>query len=137
MAKISQMILKDPMTLLLNLYYECLRYKVVYYERSIAPSMRCQLTSIQKKTSYIYHYNGSNQSMLLYIDTLLCLRDGFKTQPLVDGRFCQPPGTGRNRRSTGGWILKPPLRYKNTKKKVHLIIMTTQHCGYYKEMLTP
>ena len=49
------------------------------------------------------------------------LRDGFKTQPPVDRRFrpvspgfhCskqwQPPGTGRNRRSTGGWVLKPPL----------------------------
>ena len=49
------------------------------------------------------------------------LRDDFKTQPPVDRRFrpvpggfyCleqkQPPGTGRNRRSTGGWVLKPPL----------------------------
>ena len=49
------------------------------------------------------------------------LRDGFKTQPLVDRRFrpvpsgfyCskqwQPPGTGRNRRSTSGWVLKSPL----------------------------
>ena len=49
------------------------------------------------------------------------LRDDFKTQPPVDRRFrpvragsyCskqwQPPRTGRNRRSTGGWVLKPPL----------------------------
>ena len=49
------------------------------------------------------------------------IRDGFKTLPPVDRRFCpvppglycskqwQPPGTGRNRRSTGGWVLKPPL----------------------------
>ena len=48
-------------------------------------------------------------------------RGGFKTQPPVDRRFrpvppgfyCselwQPPRTGRNRRSTGGWVLKPPL----------------------------
>ena len=52
----------------------------------------------------------------------LVLRDDFKTQPPVDWRFhpvpgvfyCskqwQPPGTRRNRRSTGGWVLKPPLR---------------------------
>ena len=51
------------------------------------------------------------------------LRDGFKTQPAVGRRFrpvppgfycCkqwQPPGTGRNRWSTGGWVLKPPLSY--------------------------
>ena len=50
------------------------------------------------------------------------LRDGFKTQPPVDRRFSpvpagfycskqwQPPGTGQNRRSTGGWVLKPPLK---------------------------
>ena len=49
------------------------------------------------------------------------LRDGFKTQPPVDQRFrpvpagfyCskqwQPPRTGQNRRSTGGWVLKLPL----------------------------
>ena len=49
------------------------------------------------------------------------IRNGFKTQPSVDRRFrpvppgsyCskqwQPPGTGRNRWSTGGWVLKPPL----------------------------
>ena len=49
------------------------------------------------------------------------VRDGFKTQPPVDRQFrpvpasfyCskqwQPPGTGRNRWSTGGWVLKPPL----------------------------
>ena len=48
-------------------------------------------------------------------------RGGFKTQPPVDRRFrpvppgcyCskqwQPQGTGRNRQSTGGWVLKPPL----------------------------
>ena len=53
------------------------------------------------------------------------IRDGFKTQPPVDRRFrpvppsfcCskqwQPPGTGRNRRSTGGWVLKPPLSKKS------------------------
>ena len=52
---------------------------------------------------------------------LISLRAGFKTQPLVNRRFrpvtagfyCskqgQPPRTGRNRRSTGGWVLKPPL----------------------------
>ena len=51
------------------------------------------------------------------------LRDGFKTQPPVDRRFrpvppgfyCskqwQPPGTGRNRRSPGGWVLKSPLTW--------------------------
>ena len=49
------------------------------------------------------------------------VRDGFKTQPPGDrwfrpvlaGFYCskqwQPPRTGRNRRSTGGWVLKPPL----------------------------
>ena len=48
-------------------------------------------------------------------------RDDFKTQPPVDRWFCpvppgfycskqwQPPWTGRNLRSTGGWVLKPPL----------------------------
>ena len=53
------------------------------------------------------------------------IRDGFKTQPPVDRRFrpvppgfyCskqwQPPGNGRNRRLTGGWVLKPPLRHWN------------------------
>ena len=55
-----------------------------------------------------------------------CVRDGFKTQPPVDRRFrpvppgfyCskqwQPPRTGRNRRSTGGWVLKPPLSLFNS-----------------------
>ena len=50
------------------------------------------------------------------------VRDGFKTQPPVDrwfrpvpaGFYCskqwQPPVTGRNCRSTGGWVLKPPVR---------------------------
>ena len=49
------------------------------------------------------------------------LRGGFKTQPPVDRRFrpvprgchCleqyKPGGTGRNRQSTGGWVVKPPL----------------------------
>ena len=49
------------------------------------------------------------------------VRDDFKTQPPVDCRFrpvlggfyCskqwQPLRTGRNRRSTGGWVLKSPL----------------------------
>ena len=49
------------------------------------------------------------------------LRDDFRTQPLVNRRFrpvpggfyCskqwQPTGTRLNRRSTGGWVLKPPL----------------------------
>ena len=48
-------------------------------------------------------------------------RGGFKTQPPVDRRFrpvpggchcleqLKPGGTGRNRRSTGGWVLKPSL----------------------------
>ena len=52
---------------------------------------------------------------------LTFLRDGFKTQPPVDRRFrpvppgfyCskqwQPARTGGSRRSTGGWVLKPPL----------------------------
>ena len=47
-------------------------------------------------------------------------RDGFKTQPPIDRRFhpvpagfyCskqwQPPRTGRNRRSTGGWVWSRP-----------------------------
>ena len=53
----------------------------------------------------------------------LKLRDDFKTQPPVDrlfrpvpvptGFYCskqwQPPGSGQNRRSTGGWVLKSPL----------------------------
>ena len=54
------------------------------------------------------------------------VRDGFKTQPPVDRRFrpvppgfyCtkqwQPPGTGRNHRSTVGWVLKPPLNVYTT-----------------------
>ena len=49
------------------------------------------------------------------------VRADFKTQPSVDRRFrpvpagfcCskqwQLPVNGRNRRSTGGWVLKPPL----------------------------
>ena len=49
------------------------------------------------------------------------VRDNFKTQLPVDRRFrpvpagfyCskqrQPPGTVRNHRSTGGWVLKSPL----------------------------
>ena len=57
----------------------------------------------------------------LVIKNYYFVRDGFKTQPPVDRRFrpvppcfyCskqwQSPGTGRNRRSTGGWVLKPPL----------------------------
>ena len=51
---------------------------------------------------------------------IVTLRD-FKTQPPVDRRFrpvpggchCleqwKPGGTGRNRRPTGGWVLKPSL----------------------------
>ena len=58
-----------------------------------------------------------------HLNMCICIRDGFKTQPPVDRRFrpvppgfyCskqwQPPGTGRNRRSTGGWVLKPPLSW--------------------------
>ena len=54
---------------------------------------------------------------------LTCFRGGFKTQPPVDRRFrpvpggchCleqkKPGGTGRNRRSTGGWVLKPSLSH--------------------------
>ena len=55
---------------------------------------------------------------------LKSVRGDFKTQPPADRRFCSfPPGfycskqwqpswTGRNRRSTGGWVLKPPLTNK-------------------------
>ena len=51
------------------------------------------------------------------------VRDGFKTQPPVDRRFCrvpagfyyskqwQPPGTGRNQWLTSGWVLKSPLTF--------------------------
>ena len=64
----------------------------------------------------------SNNFCVAFLENFFIeFRDGLKTQPPVDRRFrpvlggfyrskqWQPPGTGRNRRSTGGWVLKPPL----------------------------
>ena len=77
-------------------------------------------------TIYSWWKSGKNGTNRFVVQTNSAgyLRGGFKTQPPVDRRFhpvppgfycskqCQPPGTGRNRRSTGGCVLKPPLRYK-------------------------
>ena len=66
----------------------------------------------------IWHWNFSRPNGFY-------VRDGFKPQPPVDrwfrpvppGFYCckqwQPPWTRRNRRSTGGWVLKPPLMDQN------------------------
>ena len=73
---------------------------------------------LQFSTWYTHLRSETYQLILVGINFF---RDCFKTQPPVDPRFCpvpvgfysskqwQPPGTGRNRRSTGGWILKPSL----------------------------
>ena len=74
----------------------------------------------------MFFFYSDNSIFTSNIDSSQCiyfkwLRDGFKTQPPVDRGFrpvppsfyCskqwQLPGTGRNRRSTGGWVLKSPL----------------------------
>ena len=35
-------------------------------------------------------------------------------KPLFEIAQWQPPGTERNRRSTGGWVLKPPLTFSES-----------------------
>ena len=74
------------------------------------------------------HFPPFFKVLILLVSEIL--RGGFKTQPPVDRRFrpvpggChrlelkKPGGTGRNRRSTGGWDLKTSLRKKNGVKSI-------------------
>ena len=79
----------------------------------------------RNRNQYRRRFNKQWHGKSWIIMLLIIVRDGFKTQPPVD-RWFRPvqarfsivlkvmttPGIGRNRRSTGGWVLKPPLREK-------------------------
>ena len=105
---------------LFKVYDDCnVMPALLYYDGQCALYFR--VCGISRLFSLHYVYWWINYVNHLTRKYAIKLRDGFKTQPPVDRRFrpvptssyCskqwKPPGTGRNRRSTGGWVLKSHL----------------------------